>query len=226
MKKLSGMIVAIALLFVGWSSYVASAITWDFGEHGNNTVLPNVQQFDTGGFFLSARGFTAGDVPRALYSKNLGGNEIGLGISGLVDEEISGGSFIQLNMDGLRALLTNFKFSMNSVDNNEGWVVYGSQDATPFLFTQLAHSTGLGDESVHTLADGYDNYNFFFATSGFGGSTGDSNVLLHSFSAEIATTPLPSAVLMFGSALGGFVLVTRKRKRKVQALALVNSATA
>lgn len=166
----------------------ATTINWNFGEHGFG-ALPNVQAFDAGGFFLSARGFDGSDNGTALFSKNGGAGEVGLG---LVDDpshedEITGKNFIQLNMDGLRTLLTNFKFSMDSVDNQEGWAVFGSNDAHPFQFTLLASSVGFGDNGVHGLADGWDNYNFFYS----GGATGGSNVLLHSFSADVQAVPGP-----------------------------------
>ena len=179
-------------------------------------ALPNVQQFDTGGFFLSARGFDGSDNGTALFSKNGGTNEVGL--LGLVDDpsgedEITGHNFIQLNMDGLRTLLTNFKFSMNSVDNAEGWAVFGlSNDSTPFQFTLLASSGGFLDNGVHGLPDGWDNYNFFYS----GGATGSSNVLLHSFSADIQAVlgPIAGAGLpgLFAS-LGGLFMLNRRRKR-------------
>jgi hypothetical protein len=198
----------------------ASAITWNFGEHGFG-ALPSVQQFDVGGdFFLSARGFGAGNVAAALFSKNDGPGEVGLGFNGLVDHEISGNNFIQLNLDGLLSRLTNFQFSMDSVDNSEGWVVYGSNDANPFTFTQLAHSSGVLDNGVHSLAGGYDNYNFFFAPSGFGGPTGNSDVLLHSFSAEVQAVPLPAVGAGFPALVAGlFGLVALQRKRKAKSLA-------
>ena len=65
MRKLSGAAVA-ALLF----TTPASAITWNFGEHGFG-ALPSVQQFDVGGdYFLSARGFGAGNVAAALFGES------------------------------------------------------------------------------------------------------------------------------------------------------------
>jgi hypothetical protein len=207
MKKL---LTTVAMLAAFTVSASATTISWNFGEHGFG-ALPNVQAFDSGGFFLSARGFDPSDHGTALFSKNGGTNEVGLG---LVDDpshedEITGNNFIQLNMDGLRTLLTNFQFSMSSVDNQEGWKVFGSNDDHPFQFTLLASSGGLLDNSVHSLADGWDNYNFFYS----GGVTGSSNVLLHSFSADVvAQTPLPASLPFFGAGLVGLVALVRKRK--------------
>ena len=207
MKKLL-LLASVAMLAA--FTLPASAFTWNFGEHGFG-ALPNVQQFDTNGFFLTARGFDGSDNGTALFSKNGGTGEVGLGLvndpSG--EDEITGRNFIQLNMDGLRSRLTNFQFSMNSVDNAEGWRVFGSNDSTPFSFTLLASSSGLLDNGVHSLADGWDNYNFFY----FGGATGGSNVLLHSFSADVAAVPLPGAVWLFGGGIGGLAMLMRRKKK-------------
>jgi hypothetical protein len=206
-----------AAAMLGVLASPANAITWNFGEHGFGT-LPSVQQFDVGGdYFLSARGFGSGNAARALFSKNGGPGEVGLGFDGVVDNEISGANFIQLNLDGLLSRLTNFQFSMDSVDNNEGWAVYGSQDSNPFTFTLLAHSSGLLDNGVHSLAGGYDNYNFFFAPSGFGGPTGNSDVLLHSFSASVQAVPFPVVGAGFPGLVAaclGLVGLARRRRNK------------
>lgn len=212
MKKL---LLAAVLLAGTAIATPASALTWNFGEHGFG-ALPSVQQFDVGGdFFLTAKGFGAGNLAAALYSKNDGPGEVGLGFNGLVDHEISGNNFIQLNLDGLLSRLTNFSFSMDSVDNSEGWVVYGSNDANPFTFTQLAHSIGTLDNGVHSLAGGWDNYSFFFAPSGVGGPTGNNDVLLHSFSAELQAVPIPPALALFGAGLAGIGWITRRRKKSL-----------
>ena len=208
--------ILVAVLLAGTalaSPASAATITWNFGEHGFG-ALPNVQQFDTGGFFLSARGFDPSDNGTALFSKNGGTGEVGLG---LVDDpshegEITGNNFVQLNMDGLRSSLTNFTFSMNSVDNAEGWKVFGSNDDHPFQFTLLASSSGLLDNAIHGLPDGWDNYNFFYS----GGATGSSNVLLHSFSADIQAVPIPAVGAGLPGVIGAFSLwgmYLRRRRR-------------
>ena len=51
MKKLSIILATTAVLAVTALPASAATINWNFGEHGFG-ALPNVQQFDTGGFFL------------------------------------------------------------------------------------------------------------------------------------------------------------------------------
>ena len=91
-------------------------------------------------------------------------------------------------------MCSNFTFSMGSTTQGEGWGVWGSQDSDPFNFTFLIQSIGTNDEGVHSLAAGWDNYNFFYlggfanAPPSEGGCDNgcNANVLLSSFGGELA----------------------------------------
>jgi hypothetical protein len=198
----------------------ATVLDWNFQDHLG--VLPNTQTFTAGGFGLTARGFTSSDAGTALFGKNGGGDENGLGLNNDLsgDHEITGGNFVQLNLDGLLGLLdiNSFTFQMGSTTQNEGWKVFGSNDAHPFQFTLLASSTDPGgQEGFHTLAGGYDNYSFFYDGLGVNqcGSGCNANVLLRNFDATlVATTPLPGALPFFAAGLlglGGLVRSLRKQ---------------
>jgi hypothetical protein len=205
----------------------AVTISWDFGQHPG--LLAASQGFSAGGETLTARGFDAGDVATALYSKLDGGDENGLGLnndpSGNHEISVRNG-FVQLNLDGpLADHMKNFTFSMGSTTQGEGWGVWGSQDSDPFNFTFLIQSIGTNDEGVHTLAAGYDNYNFFYlggfqnAPPSEGGCDEgcNANVLLHSFGGELAVgTPEPSTWAM---GVIGFGLVGLVGLRKSRAIA-------
>jgi hypothetical protein len=215
MKKLLATTAILAALTLPAS---ATILDWNFQDHLG--VLPNTQTFTAGGFGLSARGFTASDAGTALFGKNGGGDENGLGLNNDAsgDHEITGGNFVQLNLDGLLGLLdiNSFTFQMGSTTQGEGWKVFGSNDAHPFQFTLLAQSSGTGDEGFHTLAGGWDNYNFFYFGSGVGacGSGCNANVLLTNFDATLAATPLPGALGFFAAGLlglGGLVRSLRKQ---------------
>src|SRR4249920_307771 len=94
----------------------ATVLDWNFQDHLG--VLGTTQTFSAGGNNLTARGFTAGDVATALFGKNGGGDENGLGLNNDAsgDHEITGGNFVQLNLDGLLGLLdiNGFTFQMGS----------------------------------------------------------------------------------------------------------------
>ena len=211
-------LMASAALLVAFTFPASAAVLdWNFQDHLG--VLGNTQAFTAGGLNITARGFTGADVGTALFGKSGGGDENGLGLTNdpSGDDEISGLSFVQLNMDGLLGLLSpnGFTFQMGSTTQGEGWEVFGSQDAHPFQFTLLASNTDPGgDEGFHTLAGGWDNYNFIYNGVGPGlcGSGCGANVLLTNFDATLAATPLPGALPLLVTGLAGLWGLTRKRR--------------
>src|ERR1700682_4750850 len=87
------------LLVAASISNAATIYTWTFT--GANTGLGNTSPFTSNGVLITASGFTANGTPGDLYGKNLGGNEVGLGLTAdpTGDHEIYVGTdFIQLNL--------------------------------------------------------------------------------------------------------------------------------
>jgi hypothetical protein len=85
--------------------------------------------------------------------------------------------------------------------------------------TLLASSSGTNDEGLHSLAGGWDNYNFFYAGGIPGGGAdgcGDgcaANVLLASFDATSAV-PEPATWAMMILGFLGVGLMGRRKRRK------------
>ena len=217
MKRLVGMLAGASLLVLAGAAN-AAPVDWNFGDHLG--ALGNTQTFTSSGpgLNLTARGFDPADHGTALFGKSAGSGETGLGLvddpSG--EDEITGRNFIQLNLDGIRSELSNIMFSMNSVTQGETWAVYGSEDGSPFTFTLLASGN---DELLHSLAGGYDDYDFFYTGGPPGTGTGgcgsgcSANVLLGSFDATLTATPLPAALPMFLGGLGVMGLLARRKRR-------------
>jgi hypothetical protein len=158
----------------------------------------------------------------ALYGKNAGAGEIGLGIKSdpTGDHEIYGTHFIQISVvDALRQGLNTFLFSMGSTTQLEQWSVYGASSTG--LGTRLTLLITGADSNTHNLS-GYSYYDFFY-NSALGSASGQgNNVLLASFSATLtssgggqgSSTPLPAALPLFASGLGVMGLLGWRRKRK------------
>ena len=216
MKKL---LLTAALLASTAISAHATSVSWDFGQHPG--LLGTTQTFtDSRGDPLLARGFNASDVGINLFSKNAGGDETGLGLSNdpTGENEISGKSFVQLNVDGALAdHVDNFTFSMNSSTQGEKWAVFGSDDAHPFTFTLL--SSGSDEDVTHSLLNGFDNYSFFY--NGPATGVGGANVLLGSFGGTLAAVPEPStwAMLLGGFGFMAFFGVKKARKSRLTTFA-------
>jgi len=215
MRKL--LLATTALLALGGAANAAVVDDFTFQDHPG--LLGNSQTFSAGGLNLLARGFTLGDTGTALFVKNSGGDENGIGLANDADHEIAfGKGFVQINLDGIRSKLdpSGFSFRMGSTTQGEGWAVYGSEDANPFAFTLLATSVGTDDETLHTLAGGYDNYNFFYngLPAGACGAGCGGNVLLRDFDVTVtAAVPEPSTWAMMLLGFAGIVTMAAKRRR-------------
>ena len=140
-------------LFVGAASMAnASTITWTFS--GANTDLGTTSNFTSGGITITASGFTANGTPGDLYGKNLGGNEVGLGLTAdpTGDHEIYVGTdFIQLNLANVFAQnISNLMFQMNSTTNGEAWSVYNTD--SPGTLVGATTLTSGSDQLAHSIS--------------------------------------------------------------------------
>jgi hypothetical protein len=189
----------------------AVPVTWNFGDHPGAL---GVTQLFTGsdGATINVEGFAAGDIGAKLFSKTDGGDESGIGLQNdpSTNDEITGGNFVLINLDGTRdKKVSDFTFSMNSTTDGEGWDVYGSLDSSPFSFTHLL--TGF-DEGSHSLANGFDNYAFFYNNTMCGEGCGNQNVLVASLGGVAAGVPEARTWVMMltGFALIGYTALRRR----------------
>ena len=189
----------------------AALVDWNFQDHTG--LLGNTQTFTSSGINLLARGFDGFDIGTRLFGKNGGGDENGLGLNNdpTGEDEITGRNFIQINVDGpLANRVDNFTFQMASSTDGEKWAVYGSNDAHPFVFTLLA--SGSDELVTHTLAGGFDNYNFFY--NGPSSGVGGANVLIHDFGGTIEplAAPEPATLAVLGVGIAGLGMAKRRRR--------------
>ncbi len=202
---------ATALALMGAAPASATVVNWNLSAPTG--TLGTTQAYTTGPYTITASGFTNDTswTPTALYGKNAGGNEIGLGINSdpSGNGEIWGVTLVQIDVSAASALgVSGYNFSMGSSTGGENWNVYGSNDtgvgaSLSFLLT------GTNDQSVHSLTGGYKYYDFFYGNSP--NATGGDNVLLHTFAGSV---PEPStwAMMLLGFAGLGFAAFRRSRK--------------
>jgi hypothetical protein len=183
----------IALLSIGGDGLAAAkaaTVTWDLSaDHG---VLGTTQTYTAGGYAIVASGFTGGEpnppstaptpywTPTALYGKDSGGDERGLGINSdpSHDYEIWGSTFIEIDVSNpLAAGYKTYQFEMASSTKGEGWNVFGAND-TPGP-TAILHPIYIGykDELVKHDLSGYKYY--FFSYDGSINPGQADNVLIY-----------------------------------------------
>ncbi len=183
----------------------ANAVTFNFQENGPGDLGPT-STFTESGFSLTASGFLTAGGTTNLFSKNLGGDEVGLGTTSdpSGQHEIVTTNFIQLTLPTTPP--SNFSLVLlTSVQTGEQAKVFFS-NTSGTLGTTLIGTVTSADGSV-TIPAG-------FQTGFIDITAGAANVLLSS--AEISTT-VPdggSTVAFLGMALAGLEGVRRMVRRR------------
>ena len=142
-----------------------------------------------------------------LYRKSAGPGERGLGLVNdpSADHEITFGSFIQLDVQGLFGKIASMsaKFAFDSTTGSEAYAVYGSNTAGA-LGTLL---TSGKDETMHALPE-FGAYRYY----DFGSYKVKGNVLLSEISAY-QTVPEPTTMALVGAGLVCLGLIRRRAGR-------------
>ena len=138
--------------------------TISFGTPGGN--LGNSHIYTSGGLTVPASGFTAANAPTALFGKNAGGDEVGLGLvndpSG--DNEIYYGmGYVQLDVSALFGLVSSITFSTNSTTDGEQWSIFGSNVSGSYSGVALLSGTNQNSATLPNF--GTYNYYDFVSTS-------------------------------------------------------------
>ena len=210
----------VGAAFLSIAPAKAAVITWGLGTPSG--LLGDSQDYTAGSppVTITATGFTTGNFSgpqTALFGKNLGGDEVGLGLaddpSG--QDEITGTNWVQLNVtNAIAAGVTGLSFIMNSTTGctavpcttgGDSWRVFGSNSATS-LGTQLPGLIGFDEGVSHPLPTGFDFFNFQ-------GVTG--NVLISSISGNQVAVPESStwAMMLLGFAGLGFAGYRKAKTR-------------
>ena len=185
----------------------ANAVTFTFQENGSNVNLGATTIFSEGGLSLTVGGFLTAGGSTALYAKNLGFAETGLGLardpSG--DNEITTDDFVQLTLPTTPPSTLNMVVAA-SVQPGESALVYFTTISGSLTGATLLGTITTEGGSI-TIPAG-DQIGFLDITAG------SHNVLLQSVTFTPTTVPDTGSTL----ALLGMVLVgTEGLRRMVRA---------
>ena len=185
--------------------------TINFSSHTGE--LGTSQSYGNAPFTVTAYGFvgTSGTLPATptdLFGKNDSGSEHGVGIDDTTDNEITTGTFIQLDLANISG---SYTLLIGSTQNQEGFkacfsntlgvlgtscTVFGSPSPDPY--TTSAFSKSLG-RYVSIQADNVND-------------TGSDNVLLDAITfTPTAATPEPSSLVLLGTGILGAAGVIRRK---------------
>jgi hypothetical protein len=183
----------------------AATVTFNFDTcgtgGGTNMACSGPQTFTSGGFSITATAFPAPGSAGSLYAKNTGGGEQGLGLTNdpSGENEITAGSFIQLNL--IQIPIVPLTIVMNSTTDGEEWDLYESN--SPGATSGTFQASGF-NEAAFTI----DPEDLFLDVTSLNG-----NVLLHSLSFETSTPPVPepSGLALLGTSILGLAGVARRK---------------
>ena len=204
--------------------------TWDFTTP-IGIIGPSHDYVGTTGTIITATAF--GRNSPSLVAKDEGEgeagvgltNDQGIGIGGLPIEEITPGSFIQLNLSNINFAINsvNMSFQAMSATNGETWELFGTNTsgtlAGATLLASCTAAPGSDDgnscDAVTTI-NGLGNFTFADVTAlGSDATTGQpSGVLL----TEVNTVPGPivgSGLPGLIAACGGLIVLARRRRRQL-----------
>lgn len=211
MKYLGKLFLAAAVL--GCASPAAAATVINFGTPSGN--LGNSHTYSSAGETVVASGFDALGAATALFGKNAGGDEIGLGLvndpSG-ENEIYFGKGFVQIDVSALLGKVSNIAFHTNSTSLGEQWSVYGSNSSGSYSGTALLSGTNESNANLPGL--GSFKYYDFVSTSQAGGR----NFLLSGLS---LTAAVPEPATWMTMILGfGLMGASLRRRRATEATAI------
>ena len=195
----------------------ATVVTWNLNPSGlNQAVGSSSQSYTVSGYTISAYGYdnnSGTGTLHPLFFKNAGGDEIGLGLTNVTNNELQVNSngdplqFIQLDITSILAQgFTNGKIEIGSVQSGELFNLYGS-NTLGLLGTKLnATPYNSSVDDMFVSVPNFGTYKFISVVAAA------ADVLPVAFQATI--TPIPEATSLIPTALLAIAVTAFEARRR------------
>ena len=177
--------------FVASSSW-AVLVTWNLNPGGLNAdVGSNSASFTQSGYTITAYGYNSNGTAHELHYKNEGPSERGLGLAGVLNNELQPGQhFITLSLVSILSQgFTNGQISVGSVQSGESWSLYGSNTLGTLGTLLNAVPFGSSTDEQFVNVPNFGTYQYVSVVS----NTGD--VLPVAFQAVVVPIPEAASVI-------------------------------
>lgn len=213
MRRSIGLLAMAVALSLGMTA--RADITFSQPDFGNDVSLGNTDSFTKSGVTLNAAGFNSSYTtpltvgvttltlgsPTALYAKNDGTGETGLGITDKSDHEIDSTTTVKLSSTTPITGLT-----IGSAQQGEGYALFGPN----MKFIEEAVGPGPGGSATLTIT-GLDLTTVYVTSYGPDAASGDSNITVESVT--LTPVPEPSTLAIAGLGALGFGAYAWRRRR-------------
>ncbi len=200
----------------------ATVVTWSLNPTGANAdVASNSQDFTVSGYTITALGYDNNSgigSPHDLHFKNEGGDEVGLGLTGIPNFELqvdSHGNPLQFIQLDLRSILsqgfTNGKIEVGSVQSGESFFLYGSNTLGNLgtKLNSIAYDSTKDDAFISVPSFGTNQFISVVAAA--------ADVLPVAFQATIVPVPECPSLIPAASLVALLTVLDIRRRRRANA---------
>jgi hypothetical protein len=193
--------------------------TFNFGSP-TGTLGTSQSYSSGGGYSVTAYGYLkSGNTATAMYGKNAGGDEVGVGINSEPEgnHEIDKSEYITIDVSQVTSGSTSGRLYIGSVQSGEGFDLYGSNTLGTLTGATTLLSNNLTDYPSYVNIPNWGTYKYLSVSENANNGSGDvllSELVAVGLPNQQGPVPEPSTILLLCVGTGGLGLARRLRSRR------------